>query len=138
MSWARVNQISKNSMIICGGDLNLDRNKSNDITKRPDLRVLMPVFNKCLARNDLAQINFLNAWHTLGRRSSLIDLFLTNKPQKITEVRNEVNILSDHEAVLIKVDCLKEMRRQQFITKRNHRNFTWENVEQIITSNDDL
>ena len=83
-------------------------------------------------------MNYENTWHRWGRRSSLLDIFYTNKPHRIKETKNIVNILSEHDGVRILLDCKAKIKNEQFITTRSYRNFTWENVETDINENHDL
>ena len=63
---------------ILGGDLNMDKCTANDPLSRPELRALCPIWDKCILENNLTQINFKNTWHMPGKRSSLLDLYLSS------------------------------------------------------------
>ena len=62
---------------------------------RPDLRVVTPIFEDIINKKGLAQMNFENTWHKPGQKSSLLDMFYTNKPHRVTNVTNMTNELSE-------------------------------------------
>ena len=82
---------------------------------RPDLRVITLLFDEAVNKTELAQLNFLNTWHRVGKRSSLLDVFLSNKPHRATEIVNVENMMSEHERILLQLDCKASMRQKQFL-----------------------
>ena len=133
-----VKESKQRNTLIWAGDLNCDKNQNNDPMTRPDIRVIYPIFNDIISNNNLAQMNHKNTWHRPGRKSSLLDLFFTDKPHRVTKVENTVNILSEHEGVIMHFDCKAQMRQKQFFIKRDYRNLTWENIENDVNHNPDL
>merc|ERR1711954_627910 len=84
---------------LVAGDLNIDRHLPNDPLSRPDMRALTPVLEDYLMDASMVQVNWKPTRHQQGCRSSLLDLFLTNIPERVTNVENFVNTLSEHEGV---------------------------------------
>merc|ERR1712112_444009 len=99
---------------------------------------MSPIFDHIISHNSLAQMNFKNTWHRPGRKSSLLDLFYTDKPHRVTKIQNTVNILSEHEGVVMNFDCKAQMRQNQFFVKRDYCNLTWDRIEPDINNNHDL
>ena len=135
---ANIKSLSPINSIIWGGDLNCDRNPRNDNMSRPDLRVVTPIFEDIINSNGLAQLNFENTRHRPGSRNSLLDVFYSDKPHRVTDVTNIENPLSEHEAVIMTFDCKSVMRTKQFITTRSYQNFTWENIQEEVETDEDL
>ena len=84
----------ENGHCLLGGDINLDKNLSNDPLKRPELRALCPIWDTCMIDNGLLQLNFKPTWHMPGKNASLIDLYYSNKPEKVDGVNDVSNLLS--------------------------------------------
>ena len=85
--------------ILCG-DFNIDRHLPNNLDGRQDLKLLIPIFKDCLARNNLQLINTKPTRHRYGQRSTLIDLIFVDNPLKCNNWLNVTNLTSEHEGVL--------------------------------------
>lgn len=68
----------------------------------------------------------------------MLDVFLVDKPERASNIKNVVNILSEHEGVFMLYEVKVQLRCNQFIKTQKYRNFTWENVEKDVLENDDL
>ena len=66
--------------IIWAGDINLDMNPKNDTSKRADVKVLKPMLIDCMIENNLVLINKEPTWFRIGKRESLLDLYLLSHP----------------------------------------------------------
>ena len=86
---------SKGFDMVAGGDFNIDRHQPNDPCSRPELRALTPLFEDMLIKCDLHQLNKKPTRHMVGQRSSLLDLFLSNIPQRISNLENILNTTSE-------------------------------------------
>ena len=86
--------VSDGNIHLVAGDINIDRHLPNDPLLRPDLRALTPVLEDYLIDSSMLQINHKPTRHQLGSRSSLLDLFLTNVPDRIVDIDNVLNTLS--------------------------------------------
>ena len=124
--------------MIWAGDINIDLNPKNDTNMRADVRELLPILNECINSNDLVLINKEPTWFRPGRKKSLLDLFLLDHPQHVLSCKNVINITSKHAGVLLQMNLNLEIQKQQFITVRNYRNITWENIEPILANDNDL
>ena len=124
--------------IIWGGDINCDRLPNNDNMLRPDLRVITPIMDEIINRNNLAQLNFDSTWHRPGKKSSLLDLFYTDRPERVSNVQNVTNICSEHDGVSMTYDMKVCIRSPQFQVIRKYQNFVWTNVETDIQTDADL
>ena len=118
--------------VIWGGDMNIDRNIKNDINLRADLKELTPRFDDLLNTQGLVVVNKELTWSRPGRRKSLLDLFVLDNPQLVMKCINVVNIMSEHAGVSMTINVALKKKNQQFITTRNFKNLTWENLEPKI------
>ena len=85
---------------LVAGDMNIDRHQPNDPLSRPDLRALTPVLEDYLMDSSMVQLNHKPTRHQLGSRSSLLDLILTNVPDRVVDVDNVLNTMSEHQGVI--------------------------------------
>ena len=67
--------------------------------RRPELRALTPILEEFAMSRNIAQLNHKPTRHQSGCNSSLLDLFLTNIPERATNIENFTNITSEHEGV---------------------------------------
>ena len=112
--------------------MNIDRNIKNDINLRADLKELTPRFDDLLNTQGLVVVNKELTWSGPGRRKSLLDLFVLDNPQLVMNCINIVNIMSEHAGVSMTINVALKKKNQQFITTRNFKNLTWENLEPKI------
>ena len=121
--------------IIIGGDINIDKNLQNDPTNRPELKALTPIWDKCMLECGFIQLNFKDTWHMPGKRSSLLDLFYTTKPQMISGVANVTNILSEHDGVTLNLHTKNLKVKPQFEVVRNYKNVNYTNLMDELDEN---
>merc|ERR1712081_132374 len=96
-NWSKISNLGYEIMI--AGDLNIDRHWPNDPLSRPELRALNPLLENLMVAENLTQMNFKPTQHQAGVNSILLDLFLTNIPERIRNVENFASLLSDHDGV---------------------------------------
>merc|ERR1711954_191890 len=82
-----------------GGDINIDRHLPNNPLVRPELKALTPVLEDFMATCNLTQTNWEPTRHQAGQNSLLLDLYLTNIPERVKGVKNFHNTMSEHEGV---------------------------------------
>ena len=132
------NATKLNLPVVWGGDMNIDLNERNDSFLRADLRELKPMMKNLIISNNLALINTQPTWFRPGRQRSLLDIYLMSHPFHVIKCNNVTNMLSEHDGVLLELNLSLEMRKAQFITTRDYRRMTWENMEPLVASNKDL
>ena len=103
--------------IIIGGDLNIDRHLPNDPLRRPEVRALTPILEDIMMSQNIAQLNFIPTRHQNGCNSSLFDLFLSNIPERISNVENFTNITSEHEGVSMILHTKTQIKKTKI---KNH------------------
>ena len=89
--------LDEESPVIVGGYMNVDRHLPNDTLGRPELKELYP------SLDNLTQLNWKPTLHRARHKSSLLDMFLTICPNKMNEVAQGSNGLSEHEVVAFKL-----------------------------------
>ena len=72
--------------LVVAGDMNIDWLLPNDLLLRPELRALYPVLDDFLLYSSITQLNTRPTRHQIGHNSSLLNLFLANIPNRITNV----------------------------------------------------
>ena len=107
--------------VICG-DINIDRNVNNDPQDRNDIKALASIWEEFISDNDLTQLNFKPTWHMPGKKPSLLDLYYTNCPNLIDGVANVLNLLSEHDGVIINLHTQEKLLKTQFDTIRKYEN----------------
>lgn len=88
----------KDTDIIIAGDFNIDYNRESFYKSR---------INNILNDNGLKQI-VNESTRITSRSRTLIDYVITNNHSKISAKNNNVNKISDHEAIEIKIECNSE------------------------------
>ena len=131
--YKRICKEYKNCLI--GGDINIDRNKNNDPLSRPELRALAPIWEECITDNNLIQQNFKDTWHMPGRRSSLLDLFYSSKPELISNIENTTNLLSEHDGVSLNINTKEAQLKPQYEIRRSYKNVTSSNLLELLDEN---
>ena len=110
----------------------------NDVSNRADLRILKPMLEQIIIKNNMALVNTEPTWFRPGKKRSLLDLVIMTHPQHSLSCKNVINILSEHSGVLLELNLALDVPRKQFITVRNSRNVNWDNLRPLIEDNDDL
>ena len=71
-----------------------------------------------------------------GKKLSLLDLYYTNCPNLIDGVANVLNLLSEHDGVVINLHTQEKLLKTQFDTIRKYDNVTYDGiVEPMDTDN---
>ena len=99
---------------VIGGDLNVDRLRQNNLMDRYNLKLIIPKQEDFLEDSKLAQMNFKAMRHQRGQQSSLLDLWITNFPDKCSEIGNLTNLSSEHEGVKMTVRVKGAIIESQF------------------------
>ena len=102
--------------LLWSGDINIDMHKKNDNHHRADLKAIKPIFVDCLTKNNLALVNKEPTWFRVGKRESLLDLFIVSHPHHVLNCNNVTNMLSEHAGVKLDLNISLELQKQQFIT----------------------
>ena len=130
--------VSDGNIHLVAGDINIDRHLPNDPLSRPDLRALTPVLEDYLIDSSMVQINHKPTRHQLGSRSSLLDLFLTNVPDRIVDIDNVLNTLSEHQGVICTILTKTPCKLSKSILIRNYANATFRNMQGLIDQSENL
>merc|ERR1711954_519737 len=130
--------VSDGNIHLVAGDINIDRHLPNDPLSRPDLRALTPILDDYLIDSSMVQINHKPTCHQLGSRSSLLDLFLTNVPDRVVDVDNVLNTMSEHQEVICTLLTKTPCKLSKSILIRNYANATFRNMQGLIDQNDNL
>ena len=125
----------ENPTCIIGRDINIDRNVKNDPEFIHELKPLIPIWEKCLINSNLIQMNFNNTWHMPRKWPSLLDSSYCNKPEKVSNVANVTNLLSEHDAVTLNFHMKEIGSKPQFEVKRNYSNLTYGNLLNELDEN---
>ena len=128
--------INEGFPVLIGGDFNIDRHLPNDPINRPDLKDLYPLLDDLITNNALTQLNTKPT--RIGHKSSLLVLLITNCPNKVNEVTQYPNSLSEHEAVEVKFHFNDIQIQPQFYMKCNYSNVIWANLEPLLTNSEGL
>ena len=83
---------TKSYCLICG-DVNIDRHPPNNPDQRHDIKDLIPILDNFLADNRVAVLNSDVTRHKAGKRSTLLDLFMSNVPEKCSNWKNIPNLM---------------------------------------------
>ena len=121
--------------LVIAGDINIDRHMPNDPMRRPDLRALIPIWEDFTMTNNLAQLNHKPTRHQSGCNSSLLDLFLTNVPERATNIENFNNITSEHEGVSMILHTKSQIKKPKSRVIRRYENATFETMQPLIDEN---
>ena len=70
---------------------------TNDPCQHPEIKALNPILEDLLMTQNLSQMNFKPTRHQVGCKSSLLDLFISNIPEMITNIKKFLNTMSEHE-----------------------------------------
>ena len=126
--------IDDNNPTIVAGDINIDRNIDNDPLKRPDIKALTEVLETTMEECSLVQMNWENTRHWCGKES-LLDLFLTNIPQKINTIKTERCQIADHSTVSLQIHAKDLWRRPKIRKIRDWRKIQPEILMEAIENN---
>ena len=126
-----------NQTVICG-DINIDRHAPNSPELRPELKDMIEMIEKFKRDNNLTQMNHKPTRHRCNQRSTLLDLFYVNSPEKCTDIRNGANSTSEHDYVVMTVQNQSIIRKKQFYMTRDTRNLVYANLEHMINNSEDL
>ena len=85
-----------------------------------------------MTTNNITQINWKPTRHRAGKKSSLLDIFLTTCPNRNDGCHYVPNSLSEHEAVLVDLFTEDSQIKEQFYLKSNQENITWNKLEPMI------
>ena len=107
--------IDDNNPTIVAGYINIYRNINNDPLKRPDIKALIEILEATMKDCSLVQMNWENTRHWFGK-DSLVDLFLTNIPQKVNIIKTERCQVADHLTVSLQIHA-KDLWRRPKIRK---------------------
>lgn len=102
------------SNCIIGGDINLDKNLHNNPMRRPEMKALSPIWDKCMLDCEYVQMNHTDTWHIPGKRSNLLDLYYCTKPDNVSGINNVTNLLSGHDAVMLNLHTKTIRNNPQF------------------------
>merc|ERR1711954_184541 len=107
--------------MLVGGDLNIDRHPPNDPCSRAEIKALNPILEDIMVTLNLNQLNHKPTRHQFGQRSSLLDLYLCNIPQRISNIENTINTLSEYDRVKCRLHMKTAIRQSKSFLKRDYR-----------------
>merc|ERR1711954_538475 len=84
---------------------------------------------------NLHQLNHKPTRHQVGNRSSLLDLYLSNVPQRVSNMENIMNTTSEHEGVRCILLLKSSIRQGKSFLKRDFRNCTYNLMQPLVDSN---
>ena len=122
----------KDYNILLGGDLNIDRHLPNNPLSRPELKALTPILEDFFATNNLSQLNWKPTRHQAGCNSSLLDIFASNIPERISEIENFYNTMSEHEGVSCTVLTKTPVKEAKSILLRDYTLVKFEIIQPMI------
>ena len=117
---------------IVGGDINIDRHQANDPCSRPEVRALTPLLEDYLMTNSMVQVNWKPTRHQHGSKSSLLDLYLTNIPERLNNLENVLNTISEHEGVECTVMLKSPCKNVKSMLIRNYQAATFNLMQQMV------
>ena len=123
------NVLSKGEITVFGGDLNIDRLPSNNPSSRPELKRLIEALVEFQTKHNVGQLNHKATRHRMNQRSTLIDLFLSNCPEKCTKIVNGTNTTSEHDFVTMTLTKEKVIKSPQFFESRNTKHLNYATLE---------
>ena len=85
--------------------------------------------------DNMVQVNFKPTRHQVGCKSSLLDLYLTNIPDRLKNVSNFLNTLSEHEGVRVFVNVKSKVRQQKSFILCNYSNCTFNILQPMVDEN---
>ena len=97
--WDKVIDLNHETLI--SGDINIDRHIPNNPESRPELKEMIKMIEKFMRDKSVNQVNFKPTRHRNKQRSTLLDLFIVNCPDKCSDIRNGINSTSEHEYVVL-------------------------------------
>ena len=100
-------------------DFNCDREMKNDPLKRGDVKAVTDILEETMSKSGLYQMNWAHTRHEKNCSSSILDLILTNVPNKLDSISAKVNIISDHSLIYAHVHCSNIVRQPQFRNTRD-------------------
>ena len=122
--------------LLIAGDINLDRNQSNNPYNRKDIKDTLPMLDDMIADHKLTQLNWDPTRFKFNNRPSSLDLYITNCPNKIANVSLITNLRSKHEGLLCQFSNSDFHCNPQFITSRSYKCMKKKNIMQMFP--DDL
>merc|ERR1711954_5458 len=121
-----------------GGDINIDRHLPNNPLVRPELKALTPVLEDFMTTCNLTQLNWLPTQHQAGCNSSLLDIFLSNIPERISGIKNFYNTMSEHEGVICTLMTKTPVKDVKSILLRDYKLATFDIIQPMIDNNSNL
>merc|ERR1711954_258739 len=135
----KLNKIFEDNFeLVVAGDMNIDQHIRNNPCNRPDVRALTPILEELMMTKNLAQMNFKPTRHQNGCKSSLLDLFLMNIPDRMTNIENFVNTLSEHEGVKSISQTKSQVKIPKSRVIRNYSKCTFNIMKPMVDANDNL
>ena len=86
----------------------------------------------------MRQLNFKPTRHRVGNLSSLLDLVFSNIPERITNIENFFNTLSEHEGVRCVVHTKSQVRAPNTFILRDYNLCTFNNLQPLVDSSEPL
>merc|ERR1711954_349526 len=120
--------------VLLGRDLNIDRHLPNNPLSRPELKALTPVLEDFMATCNLSQLNWKPTRHQAGCNSSLLDIFISNIPERISGIENFYNTMSEHEGVMCTILTKTPIKETKSILLRDHTLVKYEIIQPMIDS----
>ena len=114
------------------GDVNIDLFPENYPLSRRNVPLLTEIYNDHINRNNLSQLNFEPTRHWPGKKSTLIDHFMTNAPNMVDGVQTLKSHIADHSLVKLQFHSRVLKSRPQFRKVRNFSNVNSENIMHLI------
>merc|ERR1711954_293953 len=91
-----------------------------------------PLFEDMLISCDLHQLNKKPTRHMVGQKSSLLDLFLSNIPQRISNLENILNTTSKHEGVKCLIGLNSSIRQCRTFIQRDYRSCNFNVMQPLV------
>ena len=112
------NESSNGTPLLFVGDLNIDQLPENDPLSRYDVKKLDEIFTEMKQITLSEQMNFKPTRFQSGQNPSLLDLFVTNKSNQVTNVETLPSHIADHMIVKLQFHSRSISTNEQFIKIR--------------------
>merc|ERR1711954_482927 len=90
------------------------------------------------ATNNLSQLNWKPTHHQAGCNSSLLDIFISNIPERISGIENFYNTMSEHEGVMCTILTKTPIKEAKSILLRDYKLARFVIIQPMIDSSENL
>merc|ERR1711954_511778 len=135
----KLNKIFEDNFeLVVAGDMNIDQHIRNNPCNRPDIKALTPILEELMMTKNIIQMNHKPTRHQVGCKSSLLDLFRTNIPDRMTNIENFVNTLSEYEGVKCTLQTKSQVKIPKSRVIRNYSKCTFNIMQPLVDANPNL